>query len=177
MIGKIVLFARVDAGKRLTIWDATNRVLLQTLEDEQEFFENEPVALSPDGTLLAWYRLGCKTVKLWDIATGHCKSELQLTLDSDRYWPIYLHFSDIGSQLHFVGEKDDGGPLTASVAAPTKPLIIPGYGVQKGDPWIKKDGKNVLWLPPDYRTHVFATKGSSMALGCDTGQVLFLRFA
>ena len=44
-------------------------------------------------------------------------------------------------------------------------------------PWIKSGYERVLWLPKEYRTNVFAATGNMIALGCESGSVLIIRFA
>ncbi|KAK3934189.1 hypothetical protein QBC46DRAFT_274323, partial [Diplogelasinospora grovesii] len=39
------------------------------------------------------------------------------------------------------------------------------------------NGKNLLWLPPEYRPSSQAFSGTSIAIGCPSGRVLVLRFS
>ncbi|KAH7252726.1 hypothetical protein BKA59DRAFT_436883 [Fusarium tricinctum] len=43
--------------------------------------------------------------------------------------------------------------------------------------WIVKDGENVLWLPPEYRPESLAVFKSTVAVGCDSGRVIIMRFS
>lgn len=44
--------------------------------------------------------------------------------------------------------------------------------------WVLVDGRETLWLPGEYRTHknTFAISGSTLMLGCASGQVFIVRF-
>ena len=42
--------------------------------------------------------------------------------------------------------------------------------------WINLNGKNVLWLPPDFRPSYSAINGDLLSLGHASGRVSFLRF-
>ena len=43
--------------------------------------------------------------------------------------------------------------------------------------WIVKHDKKVLWLPSEYRPSVSDVFGSTIALGCESGRVLIMRFS
>ncbi|KAF6789325.1 nacht and wd domain protein [Colletotrichum sojae] len=168
---------RFDQRPRVQLWDATNRVCLQTVvAEEGTRSEVTALAFSSDSSLLAIaFVQGHEVLKLWDIAAGQWRANL--SLDS---FPAYLDLSGTGSTFHYsllrtAFEDENGNPLI--VTASSKSLCIPEFIVRRYDPWIKKNDKNVLWLPRDYRTLVFANRGSSVALGCKMGRVLFLRFA
>lgn len=174
--GENVLAAVLNSRSRLSLWDMTNNACLQILDDEADGRGSSVAAFSDDSSLLAIGSAGWESVKIWDIPAGQWRPGLALNFTG---WDLnYLHFSEVDSHLHLVCKgSGDPGPATISLTAPSEPLQIPGFSVQAGDAWIRKDGKRLLWLPPDYRTYVFATRGQSMALGLPSGRILFLRFA
>jgi len=43
--------------------------------------------------------------------------------------------------------------------------------------WITGSGRNLLWLPPEYRPGRSAVAGSTVAVGCVSGRVVFFRFS
>lgn len=43
--------------------------------------------------------------------------------------------------------------------------------------WITKEGKRLIWLPPEYRPRVSAVFGDTVAIGCPSGRVLIMRFS
>ncbi|KAH6885000.1 NACHT domain-containing protein [Thelonectria olida] len=52
-----------------------------------------------------------------------------------------------------------------------------GYGISADDLWIVKDGKNMLWLPPEYRAGASAVAELTVAIGCRSGRVLVMSFS
>ncbi|KAF6821103.1 het-r protein [Colletotrichum plurivorum] len=175
--GDVVWLANCLDGKCVTLWDATNRVRLQSLTKKESDFMITALAFSSDSALLAVAFQDSSSVKLWDIEA--CQWRGRLSLEST---PPFLSLAGTGVLFHFLPlqgepENNSGDSLTAIMTASSKSQRIPGFGIRMGDPWVRKDGKKILWLPLDYRTHVFATKGSSIALGCTKGQVLFFQFA
>ncbi|KAF6805919.1 nacht and wd domain protein [Colletotrichum musicola] len=172
------LLSDYPSRRYLTLQNMTNGTLLQTLSAEDEI---SAISFSADSSLLAMAFAHTENVKIWDIAAGQWRTKLALDLTHpDGFHCHYFNFSGIRPQRHLVVEaieNDRNGPATISLTRPSKPLRIPGFSVQTDAAWIKKNGKNILWLPPDYRTYVFANRGQSMALGLESGRILFLRFA
>ncbi|KAF1360166.1 HET-domain-containing protein [Lizonia empirigonia] len=119
---------------------------LQTLEGHSNGVSS--VAFSHDSSKLAsasWDN----TVKVWDASSGAC---LQ-TLNIGRL--LYsLSFDSTSSFLHSkIGPIAIHNPGTSSevaVVAPERPLYL-GTSLSPDSIWIKYDGKNVLWIPSEYR--------------------------
>ena len=55
---------------------------------------------------------------------------------------------------------------------------IRGYGLSPDKDWIRWDGHNVLWLPPDFRPFKPAKSPSTetIALACHSGRVVLIGF-
>ncbi|EXK76440.1 hypothetical protein FOQG_18818 [Fusarium oxysporum f. sp. raphani 54005] len=154
------------------IWDVTTGHCRATLEGHGK--EVQLVAFLPDGQRLAsasrdW------TVKIWDVTTGHC----QETLGGRRAFNI-IRFDRTGARL-----LTDASTFDLSVSSPSpQPASRPphhlcqrqGYGISTNDVWITYQGRNLLWLPSDYRPATSAIAASTVALGCRSGRVLLFRF-
>jgi hypothetical protein len=48
------------------------------------------------------------------------------------------------------------------------------YGLSVSNDWIEKEGRNILWLPPDYCVTSIAIWHSSIVLGHASGDISFL---
>jgi WD40 repeat protein len=148
------------------IWDANNGTCLQTLEGYSNRVRY--VAFSHDTTKLG-SATDDKTVKLWDASSEAClqtlnidKTLLSLSLDST---DCFLH-SEIGSiAIH--------GPGTSSeivVVEPARPQYR-GTSLSSDSIWIKYDGRNMLWIPSEYRPSCFAVCGNRVGMGVGTDRV------
>ncbi|KAK4182097.1 hypothetical protein QBC35DRAFT_396652, partial [Podospora australis] len=51
-----------------------------------------------------------------------------------------------------------------------------GYGLGQ-DKWIICNGKNVLWLPPEYRPSCSAVQELMISIGCSSGRVITIGFS
>ncbi|KAK3693369.1 hypothetical protein B0T22DRAFT_449660 [Podospora appendiculata] len=43
--------------------------------------------------------------------------------------------------------------------------------------WITCNGKNVLWVPPEYRPSCSAVQGQMISIGCSSGRVFTIGFS
>lgn len=63
--------------------------------------------------------------------------------------------------------------------SPDFPALRPqkvGYSFNENCTWISNEGKNILWLPPEYRPISSAITETAVAIGCLSGRVLILTF-
>ncbi|RYP60389.1 hypothetical protein DL771_010532 [Monosporascus sp. 5C6A] len=127
------------------------------------------VAFSPDGSRLA-SGSNDRTVKVWDAATGACLS----TLKSHSGPVDSVAFSPDGNYL-----ITNAGtiPLPASSKnnlLPTAPQQFPNDYFNLGikNEWITYNGRNLLWLLPDYRPGCSAVTARAIAVGCGPGRVV-----
>ena len=88
-----------------------------------------------------------KTVKIWDAASGQCLQTLE------------GHHGSASS----VFSLDDLGKCS--------------YNLGEDKTWILCNGRNVLWLPPEYRPSCSAVQGRMISIGCSSGQVLTIGFS
>ncbi|KPA39026.1 nwd1 protein [Fusarium langsethiae] len=151
---------------------------LQTLEGHGGLVNS--VVFSADGQRLA-SGSDNNTVKIWDAATGACEQ----TLNVGRVL-YHLSFDPTSNALLStdIGLLNLDSPnLTPAVnVQPTEEAILQrashsGYGISTDRVWVVQDGKNMLWLPPEYRPVKSAVVGSTVAIGCSSGRVLVVKFS
>lgn len=46
----------------------------------------------------------------------------------------------------------------------------------EGEQWIILNGKKLLWLPPEALSYRSAVKDKTLALGCHSGRICFMKF-
>ncbi|KAK1974645.1 LOW QUALITY PROTEIN: WD40-repeat-containing domain protein [Colletotrichum cereale] len=169
-----------SASKDCTVkvWDAATGQCLRTLEDHSHNVTS--VAFSGDGTQLASGSFD-NTVKVWDSATGQCLR----TFHIGRWLEHNISFSKTHPHLleTAIGTIDLERPPTISTTASlplTSAMETPrfeGYAVSADGVWITRNSRNVLWLPPEYRPAESAVVGSTIAIACASGRVLFFQFS
>ncbi|KAH6970520.1 WD40-repeat-containing domain protein, partial [Ilyonectria sp. MPI-CAGE-AT-0026] len=156
------------------IWDAATGECQQTVEGQSIGVTS--VAFSADGQRIASGSYD-RTVKIWDAATGEC----QQTFEAGRVF-VHLLFDPITNTRLFT----DMGLLTLdpssaidnqSPKAASGSIAHSGYGISDDGIWITKDGRSMLWLPPEYRTWTSTLVGSTVAIGCSSGRVLVMKFS
>jgi WD40 repeat protein len=128
---------------------------LQTLEGHSDWISS--VVFSPDGKLVA-SGSDDETVRLWDTGTG---AALQ-TLEG--------HSSSISSVTFWDSVTGVAPQVLQGTFSPKAVLV----DVQ-GD-WVTFNGKETLWLPPEYRPMVFAVYNHVVAIGCSSGHIFLLQF-
>ncbi|KAI8633781.1 WD40-repeat-containing domain protein [Xylariaceae sp. FL1651] len=158
--GKTLASASDD--KTVRLWSADTGTLLQTLKGHNDCVKS--VVFSPDGKTLA-SASDDETVRLWSADTGNCLRSIGLKI----FHPYRLAFSHDGRSLFTVASAislDDLlqstliATLDDSESIPSSPVPAwldhnqerrLGYGISEDRSWITLNGKNLLWLPVDYR--------------------------
>ncbi|KAJ5628246.1 WD40-repeat-containing domain protein [Penicillium lividum] len=120
-------------------------------------------SMSPDKKVYIWYLDGTGQIKGTKI--GLCG---------------WARFDEVDSNLLYT----DTGILNLQHYLPD-PSIPPtwervGYGLKHDSCWITFEGKDLLWLPPEYRpvnSSLTAISGTTVAIGCSSGRVLILEFS
>jgi WD40 repeat protein len=169
--------ASASWDRTVKIWHVTTGQCQATLLGHGDLVRS--VAFSPDGHRVA-SGSDDKTIKIWDATTGQC----QATLDVGRCFRT-VRFDETGAGL-----LTDTGRLSVPLPSPslpptdalsasvplTDPSQCQGYGISADKAWVTYQGKNLLWLPSDYRPRTSAVAASAVALGCSSGRVLLFRF-
>ncbi|KAI3318812.1 vegetative incompatibility protein HET-E-1 [Xylariaceae sp. AK1471] len=173
--------------KTVRVWKADIGECLRILKGHTDWVYS--VAFSPDGSILA-SGSGDKTVRVWRAVTGECLRSIYLGVIS-----FELSFNpDDRSLLTEVGVISFGNLLQRTPIAaldnsesPTSFFVraLPdqdqhcylGYGISKDRCWITLNGKNLLWLPTDYRPGESAVFRSTVVIGTDAGNVVIMRFS
>jgi WD40 repeat protein len=171
---------RIASGshdRTVKIWDAATGECKQTLEGHSNWVMS--VVFSADGQ---WIASGSHdgTVKIWDAATGECKQTLeagrvlaQLLFDPITNTRLFTDVGLLNLDLPALSPAIDNHSTDATLRG----VRHSGWGISTDGIWIVKDGKNMLWLPPEYRMEESAVVGSMVAIGCRSGRVLVMKFS
>ncbi|EXL40785.1 hypothetical protein FOCG_16729 [Fusarium oxysporum f. sp. radicis-lycopersici 26381] len=150
---------------------------LQTLEGHSDLVSL--VAFSADSQRLASGSHD-KTVKIWDAATGACLQTLEinrvithLTFDPMTNSLLSTDIGLLNLDLLDLPPTTD----TQLTDATLRNVRHSGWGISTDGVWIVRDGKGMLWLPPEYRLTQSAVVESTIAIGCRSGRVLVMKFS
>src|SRR5204863_400674 len=132
--------------------DCTMRIWnVATGQAEQTFEDHldriESVAFSPGGNKVASGSID-RTVRIWNITTGQAERTLE------------GHSGEVAS----IPLWPDGSKSRSF------------YSIDSSRLWVTRNGLRILYLPFDFRPGCFAFKGSTLAIGTDTGRVAIITF-
>lgn len=144
------LIASASGDQTIKIWDTQTGNLRTTLEDPALW--RESIAFSRDGRLLAASNNN-QIIKIWDTATSNLIKSIECGRMISR-----LLFDETGMFLdtnHGRFNISDGSRLS-EVGLLLHPLGFQqeiGWGLNEEGDWITWNNDNILWIPPDYRSH------------------------
>ncbi|KIW24860.1 uncharacterized protein PV07_10547 [Cladophialophora immunda] len=149
------------------IWDTSSGACLETLEGHSKGVNS--VAFSPDSARLAsasWDH----TVKIWDISSGACLQTLSIGTVLDN-----ISFDITGSSLYtdigiIVVDTSAASSITPDKMEHQNPRYE-GVSLGPNRDWIRRDSKNIIWLPSDYRPSCSAVSGRTIGIGAGSGMV------
>ncbi|KAH8659280.1 vegetative incompatibility protein HET-E-1 [Tricladium varicosporioides] len=172
---------RVASGSNdatIRIWDAITGAALHAFEGHEGLVTL--VAFSPDGKRVVSVSSD-QTIRLWDTVTG---AALQ-TLEDHIGWVNSVVFSPDGKQIASgsydwtvrLWDTTTGaalqtleGHMNEVFGKPVDPLLVSSN-------WITEGGKNILWLPPEYRAPTCVLSWNRcLALGYSSGRIFILGF-
>jgi WD40 repeat protein len=158
--------ASASYDNTVKVWDAGSRACLQTLEGHSSIVYS--VAFSHDSSKLA-SSSGDKTVKVWDASSGTCLQTLDIgrALHSLSFDPTN---SVLCTEIGPIAIHDPGIPSEPDVVEPAPPQYL-GTSLGSDSIWIKFDGRNVLWIPSEYRPSCSAVCGNRVGMGVGSGRV------
>lgn len=165
--------ASVNPHGGISIWDTLTGRKLISLTEHSLFVPT--LAFSPNGQLLA--PASYNRIKIWDTAMGDLKAMIHLTTVSETF-----SFDETGIYLRTDAVTFDLSDPTQPVAIAHPPVLLSPscqqnqYGISENGVWITCNGRNLLWLPSEYRSSTFSIVGSTVAIGCVDGRLLVFRF-
>jgi WD40 repeat protein len=158
--------ASASSDNIVKLWDASSGACLQTLEGHSHHVSS--VAFSHDSSKLASASLD-KTVKVWDASSGACVQTLNISRALRS-----LFFDPIGSLLHTeigtIAIHSSGTSSEVAVVEPECPTYL-GTNLSSDGIWMKYDGRNMLWIPSEYRSTCSVVCGNTIGMGVGSGRV------
>ena len=139
----------------IIIWNALSGERLRTLKDRNENEHNKSkssVVFSPDNQKIASASRSGAIIKIRDIESGQCLRTLEC------HSPVIRqNLTAVNLDWLFGSGKQ-------------------GFSLGEQDVWITCNGRNVVWLPPEFRPRRFAMRGQLMAIGCESGRSFAIGF-
>lgn len=110
-----------------------------------------------------------KTVKLWDASSGTCLQTLHIGRDLHS-----LSFDSLKScfytEIGIIAIPSLGTSSKAAIAESERALYL-GTGLSSDNTWINHDGKNVLWIPSEYRPVCSSVYRTTIGTGGGSGRI------
>lgn len=160
------LAAEFVCGTKMLLDITTGRCLWKTRTEYADSNGPECFAFFPDSSTLAWARykqLSAETceIDLRDTATGHHRQTLEVDIPDPTTCKSIM-FSPDGRYLYIKNQcKVRLFPEDEKISIPTCVPVTGG--------WITKDGRCLLWIPEEYRTHCAFMCGNTVVLGHESG--------
>ncbi|KAK4870121.1 hypothetical protein LT330_005175 [Penicillium expansum] len=147
------------------VWDTTTGILQQIIEGRSRSILS--VRFSPDDQLLV-FDSSDKIIQLRDPATGAIQeNESMERMDTEVELPQDKPYSSTDPESFDI-------PTCGIHTSHSPHLNLKIDILQKQ--WVTLNGEKVLWLPPEFRPHFWATNGGILALGYFPERISFLGF-
>lgn len=156
----------------IAIWSVATGALVQTLRGLRGIVTS--IAFSQDSTLVAAAAKG-GAVRLWRVDTGKCLQITHLGVDYEYLSPDNLSISSDNSRIltEFGSIAIDNTKLADTQIS----AHFSGIGVRPDYTWITWNNHNILRLPAELGAHHSAISGSTVAIRCALGQVIFIHLS
>ncbi|KAF3215340.1 hypothetical protein TWF191_009319 [Orbilia oligospora] len=146
---------------------------LQTLNGDTGVIRS--VAISNDDKLIAAGSFG-GVIKVWDLESGKCLKtcEINRQVGGLTFGVTNSHVLCNAGIIPLDINPDEDADATIT------DFHLRGYGLSKDRDWITWNGKDVLWLPVEYRSEYddeYIVSEDAIAIGCQSGRVLILTFS
>jgi WD40 repeat protein len=164
--------ASASDDRTVKVWDASSGTCLQTLEGHTNHVKS--VAFSHDSTKLASASRD-STVKVWDASNGACLQTLNVG-QALRSLIFNSTNSCLFTEIGTLRIDNLRSSSEIAIADPERPLD-PGIGFSTDNTWIQHDGKNVLWIPSEYRPLCATVYGTTIGIGVGSGRVWLCRIS
>ncbi|KAH7148140.1 hypothetical protein DER46DRAFT_651274 [Fusarium sp. MPI-SDFR-AT-0072] len=160
--------ASASSDKTIRIWDAETGECKQVLEGHSDSVYS--VVFSHDLKKVA---SGSRddTIRIWDAKTGECKDVISLDVHADlvSFTPDRCGIITDRGVFALTGDLESyvetSMPLESSDA-----LML----ACKNGTWVSTAGRDLLWLPSEYRNSEMAIGRNTIAIGCQSGRVMVL---
>ncbi|PON20926.1 hypothetical protein TGAM01_v210211 [Trichoderma gamsii] len=164
-----IVSASIDCTIKL--WDTATGACVRTFMADRKF-DPSSLAFSSDAQYIA-SELSNGIIEIWHLSTETCIRSFYIG------WTRWLSFDTrTNSRLYCdLGAFELDLDSDMSLAEESPRVSFQGYGISRDGEWVIKDGKPMLWLPPEHRAIHCIIKGSTVFLGCDSGRVLKLQFS
>ncbi|RKK99148.1 Vegetative incompatibility protein HET-E-1, partial [Fusarium oxysporum] len=155
----------------IRIWDAETGDCKRVLEGHTNWVKS--VVFSHDSKKVA-SGSSDNTIRFWNAETGQCEDVVPL----DRHVNVLSFTPDDRGIVtnHGVFALIDGLQSRAGPAMPWQSSEIPILDCIDST-WVATAGNDLLWLPPECRNGTVTVSGSTVAVGCQSGRVVFLRIS
>lgn len=157
----------------IDFWEVATGARTQTLSLEGYAPGVLSMLLAEDcRTLAAAFRYG--KVAVLDGITGACIAALDV---GDKVVKI-LRFGSDNTRLHTnIGtmslDRSDASTKETSATLSLQPCS-PSYGICWNGTWVTRNDEKILWIPPEYRSNTWTIMNTTIAIGCQSGCVIFL---
>jgi WD40 repeat protein len=158
--------ASASGDKTVKMWDASTGACVQTLEGHSG--DVTSVAFSHDSTWLASASYD-STVKMWDASTGACVHTLNVGKILSGF-SFDLTGSYLYTEIGTIDIQSLETSIRTDIVKPACPLYV-GTGVSSDGIWIQHAGKNMLWVPSEYRPSHSSVSGTMVSVGVGSGRV------
>jgi WD40 repeat protein len=156
----------VGYATEIRLWDTATGASLQTLENYGRYIN--AVTFSPDGNIVASAPKYSGPVRFWNAATGVFLQSLPFDHADELFFSNEGLYLDSYHRGLSYAQSDSAG-----IFAPAPPPLQTPF---RRENWITQGGKNLLWLPPNYRD-LLAYKGNVFVFRDISEQVIFLTFS